>query len=268
MNLTTFHITDKSIGKFVAENTCSIEGQGLVDTYDILLFGNTYNTYIFTLIDHNNMFHYFTTKDKYLIKWRIRFHPEDATKEYDTIEFRAFGIIDQKLEWNWANSCDCDDYTHLEIGGIKYFVNSIHITNKHPEIPPVRDIYDEQQYWEKCVSINCKNIQKVLDSNDKKHDYYMVVPLDKIKLGSLYYLVSENKIFPMVVNAVKQKFDTYLDNIIDINATVTIQKIKTTVMLHIEEIPRDICEDRYNIHIDTDCKIIDDEIFFVICKDL
>jgi hypothetical protein len=274
MNLTTFHITDKTLGKFVAENTCSIEGQGLVNTYDTILFGNMHNTYEFELVDDNGEFHSFITKDKYIVEWRIKRHSENG-KEYESLSFRAFGLMDQNREWGWIYSCDIDDYTHLERNGIKYFVNNMQITNKHPEIPLVRDIYNERHLWNKYISKNYECIKKITDFNQKKYlpNNLSTISLDKIKIGKHYYFVSENKIFPITIHNIEQKSDIYTDIAIDVNATVIIQKIKTKVMLHLEEISRDICyaagdtEDNcYNISVDTDCKVIDDEMYFMLCE--
>lgn len=274
MNLTNFHITNKSLGKFVTENTCSIEGQGLVDTYDIILFGNKHNVYTFTLIDNENMFYHFVTKDKYLINWRIRRHSENE-QERSRFEFKAFGVFDTNREWSWAFSHDSDDYVHLEIDGIKYFVNDLRITNKHPEILPINDIYCDRQYWKKYVSVNYQNIQKIIDSNKKIPRNFTSISISEIEIGKQYYLVSENKIFPITINNIEQKSDVYTDIVIDVIATATIQKIKTNVTLHLEEISREICYDTgdtgdncYNVHVDSDCEVIDNEIFVMVCKNL
>ena len=57
--------------KYVSENFCNIAGQGLVNTYDIIVLGTGKNIYTLRFLDDTEERHTFKTVDNFITKLRL-----------------------------------------------------------------------------------------------------------------------------------------------------------------------------------------------------
>lgn len=185
MNLINFHTFEKN-KKYIHENKCMTEGQGLYRSWTIKLFGNGYNEYIFT-VEYNSQEYKLYITENQLYEWSIRSKYNECDEEIDSIKFYAYGRINN---YNYiVSNGGCDDFDHLFIINYKLKVIDITIKNNRLDVPLITNITSSRKFCnnldekykeiddiknydiEKMITINLHNIVKNYNKNNK---YYIV----------------------------------------------------------------------------------------------
>jgi hypothetical protein len=200
MNLINFHTYDKN-KQYICEYKRDILGQGLINTYDILLFGNKHNKYTLD-IEHDNKPYKLYIDEMHLLKWSIRSKNEDGTEEFDYLEINALGNFNNE-GYFWVNQACRYEHTTIEVHNTIFKVTDITVTNDHVDIPFIKSIsncyslidLNEEQY---------KEIHKITEFN--KVDQELLKKLKHINFpdwnkepNKIYYLVSEYYFYPIQV---------------------------------------------------------------------
>jgi hypothetical protein len=168
MNLINFHKYPKN-KKFVQENIINYSGQGLCNSYWVMLMGNGYNKYILTA-EINQTNHRIIVYEQYVVEWKIKANSED-NEEYDCFSFRGLGIIENTDMYIYLHSDGCDDYEHLN--GLK--IIDVTVENNRPD-EPFDYISNENQYCDDLMLprgelINSAMENKINTENKSVVDY-------------------------------------------------------------------------------------------------
>ena len=149
---------------FIKECKCFITGQGLYNTYEIILFGTGQNRYTFNLT-YNNKSYTFITTDVMIKSWKIRYHNQDDSEgEYECLSFKANGVLD---EYGIRRAIWDEDYLDIWIDGeMKSFsIDSITAYVPDNELVPVqRDtMWDSQDLRDVYRLVDTCNIYEDVD---------------------------------------------------------------------------------------------------------
>lgn len=142
INLINFHTFDKN-KKYIAENTCATIGQGLYNSYSVILYGNGHNIYVFDLELNGKQFK-LEILECHLTDWIIRAKYEEIDHEVETLKFSAYGKVNSK--YYVVSNNGCDDYEHLNVNCIKCKILDINVYNSKPTIPLIRDIINDDDH--------------------------------------------------------------------------------------------------------------------------
>ena len=153
--------------KYVSKNFCNIAGQGLVNTYDIIVLGTGKNIYTLRFLDNIGKRHIFKTIDNFILKWRIESSPEDIFGTEKSFEFKAFGLFDNK-EYGYLYSSDIDDETLFEFSIYNLHLKEIHFQLEDLSLKPIDNICNEYMLYDEVL----KHKNKMIDQYSEKYGYY------------------------------------------------------------------------------------------------
>lgn len=153
--------------KYVSENFCNIAGQGLVNTYDIIVLGTEKNIYTLRFLDDTEERHTFKTVDNFITKWRVESSGEDCFVSNKDFEFIAFGLFDNK-EYGYLYSVDMDDDCLFEFSIYKLHLHEIHFQLEDLSLKPIDNICNEYMLYDKVLKHN----KKMIDQYSKKYKDY------------------------------------------------------------------------------------------------
>ena len=206
MNLINFHKFDKN-KRFIAENMCHTVGQGLVNSYRILLFGNGHNEYTIELLDETtNSKHILYLHENNLYEWRIKVKSEEQNP-YDSVEIDAIGILDNlgyfRVDTHYL------DFDHILVNNREFKVEDIIITNKHEHIKLITGITNDyifvdnrdEKYKHHPYESNTKSNYS-LDSRNKLDFRSFVNTYDQSRT---YYFVTVIEVFPFKIKTLEAK---------------------------------------------------------------
>ena len=228
--------------EYISSSKMFICGQGLVDTYWYVHFGNGYNKYTF-VFENNGKIYEFNTEDKFINEWRSITHDEGNMKEVNAFYFEAFGNFDGYIN-KWIYSSNCDDNTLFIIDNIDFKLIKI-IAKIIADKKPIDGIMNEDIFIQKKKEI--KNIEQLNDVNysllqrtvkqvkrkkeyifkDDKNKQYKIKWIDmKLKYGVFFKIKGKIMLttYEIKNKCVNATFEHYLDG--DGNNTVFKTKLE------------------------------------------
>jgi len=203
MNLINFYQFDDN-KPHIRINDRYVIGQGLVNTIDRHIIGNTCNKYMMTT-DKNDIIVF---KEKYIVEWTIACKSEDGEIFTDYFTFVALGKLNgHYIRFNQYSHYDFKTLIRYDTDQC-YQITDIKIVNDHPEkISTVTffncyDFCDHMDIIEKNISDKLKSIRdkKFLFLNPKKYyfDQYTGTKLNfndfikSVDVHNEYYLVTDD----------------------------------------------------------------------------
>ena len=190
--------------KYIRENQCSIIGQGLMSSWRVLLYGNGFNKYIFTVM-YNDKEYKIYIDEKHIIEWKIREKYEEEDSEVDSVNFQAYGNFNNIGYYNIL-SWDFDDFDHLFIKNHKLKIIDIIVENDRPDVPLIGNIYDDYKFIDN-INARYRDISNIgfptytdvqlieysdfINAHDSSRMYYLyssrgdIYPFNVIKIDKL-----------------------------------------------------------------------------------
>ena len=190
----------------LAENICYTEGQGLVDTWKCLLFGNGYNVYKFT-VEYQGQRYTLIIHEQDLYIWQTHSKWEYDDSSEPDFDFDAVGTINGF--WYNISHCKTDDYVDkFTIGHDDYHFSilALDIENPKPEIPLITTIKHDRILTDlnRDKRSDCRPFQFNHARNmiGKFHlDEKLCLRPTDLKQGEKYLLMINNQIIPFELNA-------------------------------------------------------------------
>jgi hypothetical protein len=210
--------------KFIKEKIEEIYGQGLINSYDVILVEDRHIQYVFE-VSYNNTLLKISFKQKDINRWRIGTKYEDDDDVTDNIDFYGIGLLNG--EWLLPfTSFDCDDSNHIYYDDYKFRISKITV-----------DIDD-----------TCHSEEKI-----KNSVYSYKVTCSDLTIDRNYFFVFRDNCLPAQLSF--RVIDVKKKNIYDyeIEADIKCGTFTDRVNLKLEEFLReDECdEDKYDISLST-----------------
>lgn len=203
MSLINFHNDDNN-SKYVMISDRFVLGQGLINTRDRHIIGDTHNKYIM-ITDKGDTI---TFKEKYIVEWTIAFRGEEDDLFSDYLTFSGLGNMDGKyIRFNQKCHYDFETLTRYDTNET-FRIIKIRVANKYPDksdfffncFSNCNDFCDHIDTVEKNIKnkITKKKEMKLSYLNPKKYNFDEFIKLNYdefkkgISIGNIYYLITDS----------------------------------------------------------------------------
>lgn len=203
--------------QFVKEVSVNVLGQGLYDTYNVILVGNKHNRYVMD-VEYLGKQGTITFEEKHITEWQIMTHPENGDL-YDYFEFDGFGMLEGTY---YTFHHKIHDFDHLYTNGIKFTITKVVVENNCSEND--KDINRSHDDW---INICYNEINKTrkekleLYKNMKKIDYDSF-----IKESGNYSMISDFRVISFDKKRSYVSENVYYSDIIINGNTITMKHTK------------------------------------------
>jgi len=178
MNIINFH-KYKNNTPFINEKKIYYSDNYSKNGYYIILVGNGYNKYIFTL-KYKNQLYKILFQEKHIIEWTIYSYNEDY------ISFSGVGKdINTDMYYRFS-STDCDNFEYLND---KFQIIDISISNDRPDKRLIEIGYEDQL----CELYDSNEIDKIIDFPLDKSNKIRYECNELCKNKMFYFIIDDNK---------------------------------------------------------------------------